>query len=188
VNSLPKVLYLLKAVAVVGLGAIMVGLYLLPTSVPWHSPTDFDLQASTYRKSLPAFKWNTIAGKMVQSSSLEQQVVYLNFWSQTCEPCLEELPLLSRELKPSPTFQLIFVNVDPENLQEQARDFFGKTVQSGEGVFPSQEQMRQLFTIDRLPLHMLVDKQGKIAAVISGGLKAREIDHLKAMIAKLEAE
>jgi len=65
----------------------------------------------------PALAALDSAGKPVALEDYRGKLVYLNFWSTGCGPCLVELPELARlaqELGP----QLAIVNIAAENMEE----------------------------------------------------------------------
>lgn len=47
-------------------------------------------------KPAPAITLNTLDGKHIHLSDLRGKVVILTFWATWCDPCREELPLLSQ--------------------------------------------------------------------------------------------
>lgn len=65
----------------------------------------------------PDFELPDMKGQMVRLSSFRGKTVYLNFWTKTCKPCLEEMPTLAELAK----------------IAKQRSDFVVLTVSTDEG-------------------------------------------------------
>lgn len=65
----------------------------------------------------PDFELPDINGKPVKLSSFRGKTVYLNFWTKTCKPCLEEMPTLAELAK----------------IAKERKDFVVLTVSTDEG-------------------------------------------------------
>ena len=46
-------------------------------------------------KELPDFELSTVSGKKVNSNSLKGKPTLINFWFDSCAPCIEEMPILN---------------------------------------------------------------------------------------------
>jgi thiol-disulfide isomerase/thioredoxin len=74
-------------------------------------------------RKAPDFELPDLDGKPVRLSSYKGKVVFLNFWTKTCKPCLEEMPSLQELAKIARNrndFAVLTVTID-ENPAE-ARD------------------------------------------------------------------
>jgi cytochrome c biogenesis protein CcmG, thiol:disulfide interchange protein DsbE len=96
------------------------------------------------------------------------KVVVLNFWASWCNPCKVESPLLQRWHERLDKQDGLVLGVDVQDLSGDARAFvdeFGLTypmLRDGPG------DLRDDFGIIGLPETFVVDRQGRIAAVVRG--------------------
>ena len=68
-----------------------------------------------YEKTAPAFKLKDIKGHDISLESYRGKVVVLNFWTKTCNPCMEEMPEiadLARILKPKDDVAVVTISTD----------------------------------------------------------------------------
>lgn len=96
------------------------------------------------------------------------KVVVLNFWASWCDPCKDESPLLQRWHERLEKQGGLVLGVDVQDIDGDARAFvdeFGLTypmLRDGPG------DLRDDFGIVGLPETFVVDRQGRIAAVVRG--------------------
>jgi cytochrome c biogenesis protein CcmG, thiol:disulfide interchange protein DsbE len=96
------------------------------------------------------------------------KVVVLNFWASWCGPCKVESPLLERWHRRLSKQGGLVLGVDVQDIDGDARAFvdeFGLTypmLRDGPG------DLRDEFGILGLPETFVVDRQGRIAAVVRG--------------------
>jgi thiol-disulfide isomerase/thioredoxin len=135
----------------------------------------------------------SITGQLLDgqgSLSLHQyrgKVVVLNFWASWCEPCRSETPQLvgmSQRLRGD---GVQFVGIDTKDTRAGA-----KAVVSSDHIrYPivydqeGQVQLRLGNIPGSLPFTVLIDKQGRVAAVYLSALTAKD---LQRPLARLRAE
>jgi cytochrome c biogenesis protein CcmG, thiol:disulfide interchange protein DsbE len=96
------------------------------------------------------------------------KVVVLNFWASWCDPCKSESPLLQRWHARLSKQGGLVLGVDVQDIDGDARAFideFGLTypmLRDGPG------ELRDEFGILGLPETFVVDRRGRIAAVVRG--------------------
>jgi cytochrome c biogenesis protein CcmG, thiol:disulfide interchange protein DsbE len=96
------------------------------------------------------------------------KVVVLNFWASWCEPCKVESPLLQRWHERLAKQGGLVLGIDVQDISGDAVDFvdeFGLTypmLRDGPG------DLRDDFGILGLPETFVVDRKGRIAAVVRG--------------------
>lgn len=74
----------------------------------------------------PDFELPDMNGKMVRLSSFRGKTVFLNFWTKTCRPCLEEMPALAELARIAQTrkdFVVLTVSTDegPDDVRDALR-------------------------------------------------------------------
>jgi thiol-disulfide isomerase/thioredoxin len=126
------------------------------------------------------FEKTTNAGKSLKLSSLKGKVVLLDFWASWCEPCKEELPLLSKmaaRLR-AKGIEIVAVNVDQK--KENAEAFLRSHPLDLTVVFDADQKLISGYEPPKMPSSYLIDKSGTVRAVMSGFERGDE--------AKLEAK
>lgn len=95
-----------------GLSAVLVGQWL---------PARAEASALRTGEPAPPATLVTLDGKRISSADLRGEVVILTFWATWCEPCREELPLLSDYLgrHAAAGLRILAFNLDtPDRLSE----------------------------------------------------------------------
>ncbi|HVU92038.1 MAG TPA: TlpA disulfide reductase family protein [Jatrophihabitans sp.] len=140
------------------------------------------------RKPAADFDGKLLDGGTFSLASTKGKVVVLNFWGSWCPPCRTELPqfdLLYRKVK---SRGVAFVGVDTKDAKGNAENF----VRTNDITFPSiydepgevAVRLGNLPAVS-LPFTVLVDQQGKVAAVY---VQRMSYDDLKTALDKLLAE
>lgn len=120
------------------------------------------------RKKAGAFSGTLLDGAKADVAAHTGKIVVLNFWASWCGPCKTELPqfdLLSKELKAR---GVDFVGVNTKDDRGNAQSFVQTNAISFPNIYDEQgETALRLGSIPQasLPFTVLLDKQGKVAAV-----------------------
>ena len=112
---------------------------------------------------MPAISLADLNGQPVQSEELTGQVTLLDFWATNCRPCLEELPRL-RRLKSAWGSRVTFIGISFDEDAGHLREFL-QANQIGWRQVLGQKVAEQDFHVRLIPCLMLVDAEGKLAAV-----------------------
>jgi thiol-disulfide isomerase/thioredoxin len=140
------------------------------------------------RVPAPVIRGETLDGDPLDVSALQGKVVVLNFWASWCSPCRAESASLVQVAKDFAGKGVAFVGVDIKDERGPAKRF----VQVHDVPYPSLfDQSGVLLTRfvkyvpQSPPTTLLLDRQGRIAAMFPGGLTQSE---LAAPVAQLAAE
>lgn len=93
----------------------------------------------------PDFELPDMNGTPVRLSSFRGKTVYLNFWTKTCKPCLEEMPTLAELAK----------------IAKQREDFVVLTVSTDEGPDDVKDALSVALN-EEPPFQILFDPEAKI--------------------------
>jgi peroxiredoxin len=134
----------------------------------------------------PAFKCETINGKVINSEELKGKVILVNFFATWCPPCRLELPVLQETIynkyKDNPDFVLVILGreEDSDLLKE-----FAKTKELDLPFAPDLE--RKIFSKYAeisIPRNVVIDRKGNISYQ-SIGYSEEEFKHLQDHLANL---
>ena len=129
----------------------------------------------------PAFSLPVLgdeSGQQITLSKYRGQPVIVNFFASWCVPCKVETPqfdLLYRRIAPK---GVAFLGIDTKDDREHAQTFVDGYKISYPIIFDEAgETALHLGNIPaNLPFTVLLDKQGKVAAVYFGGLTVKDLD------------
>lgn len=121
----------------------------------------------------PDFELPDMQGKPVRLSSFRGKTVFLNFWTKTCGPCLEEMPALSelaQVARSSKNFVVLTVSTDdgPEAVRDTLKVALG-----GDPPFiilfdPETNVVQDKYGTKLFPETWIIDPSGVIRARFDG--------------------
>jgi peroxiredoxin len=126
-----------------------------------------------FEKKAPDFKLKDIKGHDVSLESYRGKVVVLNFWTKTCNPCMEEMPEISdlaKILKSKDDVAVVTVSTD--DTAKEAADIL-KAVLKEEPPFqvlidPDAKNVTGKYGTTLYPETWVIDKNGVIRARFDG--------------------
>lgn len=128
------------------------------------------------RTAMPSVSGKTIEGRPIDLDDLRGRVLVLNVWGSWCGPCRAEAPDLARVSREVRDQGVRFVGIDVRDNPAAARAFArryripypsiddqsGRILAAFAGVVP----------VSAVPSTIFVDRQGRIAARVVGGIDA----------------
>lgn len=111
----------------------------------------------------PDWKAVTIAGDSIQLSDLRGKVVFLDFWYQSCKPCVDAIPEVEALYQKYKTNKdVVFFGVNPYDKNLEDLSIFIKKKEMNYPIIWQASTVSQLYEIHAYPTLMLIDKEGKI--------------------------
>lgn len=112
-------------------------------------------------KDLPSFNGLTVNKKPFSNADLKNQVVVINFWFETCPPCIAEMPELNNLVSKYGKKGVRFIGITHDG-PASARRFQKRNGYRYEIVSLSKYEIRKLNINHGFPSNVLVGKDGKI--------------------------
>jgi peroxiredoxin len=128
----------------------------------------------TDKKPAPEFRVKALDGTELDLVALRGKVVVLNFWYLGCVACRAEIPQLNRlvtDFKGKDVVFIAFALDDAKDLQESLRE-----LNFSYHVVPDSLALAQKFDVSACPKHIVIDKEGRIYAVLEGAGENRHDD------------
>ncbi|EYF04060.1 TlpA family protein disulfide reductase [Chondromyces apiculatus] len=106
---------------------------------------------ANHNRTAPDFELPDMTGRKVRLSSYRGKTVFLNFWTKTCAPCLEEMPALA----------------DLARLSRGRKDFVVLTVSTDEGPDAVRDTLKVALGGEP-PFPVLFDPESSVVADVYG--------------------
>lgn len=146
-------------------------------------------QREAVGKSLQDFSATALDGKIYTNQDVGKRTTFLNFWFESCHPCIAEIPMLNRLYnlyKDTSGFQFYAITFETKENAERA-------VKKYKIQYPilllSHDSAQVLNLGFGYPTNMILNKEGRISYItIGGSLDANENDRMIEKYFKPEIE
>ncbi|GAC1565263.1 MAG: hypothetical protein NVS3B14_02410 [Ktedonobacteraceae bacterium] len=117
--------------------------------------------------TLPIYGGRGVIGSNISLSSLRGHPVILNFWSESCQPCLSEVPylqLINTQFAERDHFTL--VGIDQADPKEDIRPFGERYNVTYPLLFDPGGNVNQQYSVTAIPTTYFIDSHGVVRSVI----------------------
>ena len=127
-----------------------------------------------HERAAPDFDLSDGVGGRIKLASYRGKVVILHFWTKTCGPCLEELPLLAefaQQVKDRKDVAILAVTIDesPASIRDTLKTVFGDAPPPFPIAYdPENKVVREKFGTKLFPETWLIDPAGIVRARFDG--------------------
>ncbi|WP_285011066.1 TlpA family protein disulfide reductase [Pedobacter faecalis] len=125
-------------------------------------------------KTLPVTSLKTFDGEDVSFQKKKNKLTYINFWTTTCKPCIDEFKLIDSLRRQNPKVEFLGIAYEDNEVVSQ----FAK-----KGPFPFKpvldgKQANDMFEVDSYPMHIIIDLNNTIRYVVAGLLDDKKLPEL----------
>jgi thiol-disulfide isomerase/thioredoxin len=144
--------------------------------------------AAPDRKSAPAVAGTLVGGGAWDLAAQRGKVVVLNFWGPWCPPCRVESPDFDKASKATKAQGVEFMGVAVRDSEDNVQSFLRDKKISYPSLFDRPGKTVQAFRdlrVGGFPFTIIVDRQGRVAAVYVSALVQEDI---QPVVTRLAAE
>jgi peroxiredoxin len=128
-------------------------------------------------EAAPAFDLPRLAGgSSLSLASLHGKPVYVNFFASWCAPCNEEAPAVSSLYKKYRSRGLVVIGIDEQEPAAKGTEFVKKNDLTFPAVSDEDGKAGAAYAAIGLPVHIFIDRQGKISTYRLGEMQPTEIE------------
>ena len=119
-----------------------------------------------------AGQWSlmTLEGAVVPLSQFDGKVVFLNFWSTYCQPCIAEMPNIENLYDSLKEDEVVFLLASHQK-EETVQKFMEKNPHSFPVYVYDPEALPDVFTLQGIPTTFILDRQGMVVFKYRGAAK-----------------
>ncbi|MCK5742219.1 MAG: TlpA family protein disulfide reductase [Chlorobi bacterium] len=119
---------------------------------------------------IPAYNFtlNDLEGNLVKLSDFKGKIVYIDFWSIGCSPCMKEIPYANKLLKnlEDVSDDIVFLSINTNYGQaDRVRNFVAKRNIPGVHLISSlktNKKLKKEFMLSGNPHYLLIDRDGSM--------------------------
>lgn len=122
-------------------------------------------EQKTNPQPAPDFELKDLDGNLHKLSDYKGKIVYLDFWSTSCGPCLTEIPALNALIEKYKGRDVVFISVAFDNNLDRLRRFLTKKPINGTLLVEEKgfgSAVAGAYQIASIPRYCIVDKEGNL--------------------------
>ncbi|MEW6249574.1 MAG: redoxin domain-containing protein [Planctomycetota bacterium] len=127
-------------------------------------------------KEAPEFSGTAFDGKPIALQDLRGRVVVLDFWATWCVPCVAALPSVQKVCEKYAAKPVTFIGIDQDaaKQEEKARKLIESKKLTFRQVLDADRSIGKSFNITQIPCSIVIDPQGVVRVVHTGGIEKLE--------------
>lgn len=136
----------------------------------------------------PDFDVTTLTGEPIKLMDLKGKIVVINFWFESCAPCIAELPALNKLAAEYADKDVVFIAFGRDS-ESEIKNFLSSRKFNYKMVSGKFDISMEYCVISGWPMNMVLDKKGIVRYIKAGGTTDKsaenlEYDNMKPVIEK----
>ncbi|MFC0187642.1 thiol-disulfide oxidoreductase ResA [Fictibacillus aquaticus] len=124
----------------------------------------------------PNFILKDLNGNRVELEDYRGQGVFLNFWGTWCKPCEKEMPAMQRQYMSFKDKGVTILAINVAESEIAVRDFIEDYKLTFSIPMDKNRDVLKAYGVGTLPASFLINKEGEIVKIITGGLDDAKIN------------
>lgn len=134
----------------------------------------------------PNFTLTALNGQKSQKISLADfkgHPLVLNFWSSTCQPCKDEMPLLETQWERMKSQGVIFLGIDVEDTRDNGLSFLQQHGATYTSVIDSSGGTLVSYGVTYTPETIFINREGKVISAVRMEITSQQLqDNLRTLL------
>ena len=175
-------IFSIVSVVNIGLLALLWTQLLIPApSGSTHNAGDPLIGQAAPNFTLPALNEKT--GQQISLADFKGKAVVINFWSSTCEPCKDEMPLLETQWERVQQQGVVFLGIDVEDTTSDGLAFIKDHGATYASVIDSSGGTLVSYGVTYTPETIFVDRTGKVISAVRMEITSQQLqDNLQKLL------
>lgn len=114
-------------------------------------------------------------GEKISLASLKGRPVVLNFWSSTCQPCQDEMPLLESQWEQVRGQGVVFLGIDVEDTTSDGLHFLQQHGATYASVIDSSGQTLVNYGVTYTPETIFLDRSGRVVSAVRMEITSQQL-------------
>lgn len=136
----------------------------------------------------PEFNVTTIKGELLNSKDLRGKVIVMNFWFESCDGCVKDLPMLNQLVNDYAGKDVVFIAFS-RDAENQINKFIAGRNLNYQIVSSQYDMTNDFCVIGGWPMNVIIDKKGIVRYIEAGSISAsmtpsHKLNALKLAIAR----
>ena len=125
--------------------------------------------------SFPKILLNKLDSGTINIDAFQGKLVFIHFWFTSCAPCVAEIPSINKLINEYDNKKVVFLAISNDDRKRLVSFLNNKEFKATQTYIDRSSMEKYFCIIDGYPMNMLLNKEGKVIDVWTGG----EIDKTK---------
>lgn len=115
-------------------------------------------------KKAPPFQLKNLDGELVSLEELKGNIVYLDIWTTSCGPCIQEMPEIKKLQNEFKDRDIKFVSIGVESPRERLVNILKNKEVGGIKLYDPEkdDEIMSDYAVTSFPRYVMIDREGKI--------------------------
>ncbi|HEX7734488.1 MAG TPA: TlpA disulfide reductase family protein [Ktedonobacteraceae bacterium] len=130
-------------------------------------------------QSAPAFTLpglNSPSGQKISLANFQGKAIVINFWSSTCQPCKDEMPLLETQWERVHQQGVVFLGIDVEDTTSDGLAFLKQHGATYPSVIDSSGTTLVDYGVTYTPETIFIDRDGKVISAVRMEITSQQLE------------